>query len=195
LNGYVTRPSCPSRQRASQGCASSCLQELFFAALAAAVIVFTLAAVLPGSQGNAGCQVSSRYPTKVTRWCQLITQEALKNGLPPDLVAALIWQESGGNPRVISNSGAVGLMQVMPSDGKAAKFHCKNGPCFADRPTTAELKNPAFNIQYGTSLLGGLVKHHRGDIREALKSYGPMDQGYRYADIVLSLHQRYGSSP
>ena len=34
-----------------------------------------------------------------------------------------------------------------------------------------------------------LVK--KGDIREALRAYGPMDVGYSYADIVLGLYHRY----
>lgn len=137
------------------------------------------------------CGVSARFPQKVQRWCGLITQYGKKHNLPPDLLAALILQESGGNPDAYSRSGAVGLMQVMPRDGLAASFMCVNGPCFADRPSTQELKDPEFNIAYGARMLAGLVKK-TGSYREALKSYGPMNVGYYYADIVLNLFQRYG---
>lgn len=81
-------------------------------------------------------------------------------------------------------------MQVMPRDGKAASFMCKNGPCFANRPSSAELYDPEFNIKFGTKMLAGLISRE-GNIRDALKSYGPMDVGYYYADIVLGLYEQY----
>lgn len=137
------------------------------------------------------CQVSERFPGKIRKWCSMISQYSAKRGLPPDLVAAVILQESGGNPAAYSQSGAVGLMQVMPRDGLAASFMCVNGPCFSNRPSSAELQDPDFNVSYGTKMLAGLVGKH-GDIREALRSYGPMDAGYTYADKVLGIYQRYG---
>jgi soluble lytic murein transglycosylase-like protein len=137
------------------------------------------------------CRVSSKYPEKVLQWCDLITANAEQTGLEPDLIAALIWQESGGDPLAYSKSGAVGLMQVMPRDGMAANFSCPNGPCFASRPSITELQNPEFNINYGTNMLEGLVKRS-GSLREALKAYGPMGTGYYYADKVLSIYHQYG---
>lgn len=95
-------------------------------------------------------------------------------------------QESGGQADVISDSGAVGLMQVMPRDGIAAFFECINGPCFASRPTTQELLDPEYNIDYGVKMLAGLIDR-LGSTREALKAYGPMDVGYSYADKVLAI--------
>lgn len=136
------------------------------------------------------CQVSSQYPEKILRWCDIITHYAEKRNLDPDLLAALILQESGGNPHAYSHSGAVGLMQVMPRDGIAASFMCKNGPCFSNRPTIDELQDPEFNISYGSKMLSGLVKS-KGGLREALKSYGPMDVGYSYSDKVLAIYKRY----
>lgn len=137
------------------------------------------------------CTVSENYPQSIRQWCQLITSYASKNNLHPDLLAGLIWQESGGNPVAYSKSGAVGLMQVMPKDGLAAAFTCPNGPCFKDRPTIAQLQDPEFNIAYGSRMLSDLVSQH-GSLREALKRYGPMDVGYYYADKVLAIYQTYG---
>ena len=135
------------------------------------------------------CAVSSKFPADITQWCSWVTHYAGKYGLPPDLIAAVMWLESGGNSEAYSKSGAVGLMQVMPRDGIAASFMCVNGPCFADRPSIAELYNPEFNIKYGTKMLAGLINRH-GSYRDALKAYGPMDAGYTYADKVLSLYER-----
>ncbi len=143
-----------------------------------------------GGIAQGECRVSTRFPEKVRQWCDLITHYAENRGLPPDLVASVIWQESGGNPSAYSKSGAVGLMQVMPSDGISASFMCVNGPCFANRPSTEKLQDPEFNISYGTKMLAGLVNKH-GNYRDALKAYGPMDVGYYYADIVLGIFERH----
>lgn len=132
------------------------------------------------------CAFYERYPAKVQPWCGLIEQAANKYGVDALLVASVMLQESGGQAEIMSASGAVGLMQVMPRDGIAASFQCINGPCFASRPSIEELKDPAFNVDFGVRMLAVLIEKH-GDIREALKSYGPYDVGYRYADQVLSI--------
>lgn len=151
-----------------------------------------LGKIVSRNESYGECSISQDYSAKILQWCELITYYGQKNGIEPDLLAALILQESGGNPQVTSHSGAVGLMQVMPRDGLAASFMCKNGPCFANRPRSAQLKDPEFNISYGSQMLAGLYKKY-GNMREALKSYGPMDVGYSYSDKVLSIYKRYRS--
>lgn len=136
------------------------------------------------------CSVSDRFPEKILQWCDLISNYADRHNINPDLIAAIIWQESGGKPQAYSKSGAVGLMQVMPRDGLAAGFMCANGPCFTDRPSIKELQDPEFNIRYGTRMLVGLINRH-GNTRDALKSYGPGQVGYYYADIVLDIYKEY----
>lgn len=137
------------------------------------------------------CQVSAKFPEKVRNWCDIITTYANQFELSPDLIAAVIWQESGGNPQAYSRSGAVGLMQVMPRDGIAAGFTCKNGPCFATRPSIKELQDPDFNVKYGVKMLAGLNRRH-GNLRDALMAYGPANVGYYYADKVLGIFEKYG---
>lgn len=137
-----------------------------------------------------GCPLSPDYPYSILQWCDKITQNAREHGIDPNLIAALILQESGGQANAYSKSGAVGLMQVMPRDGLAAEFMCPNGPCFANRPSMAELYDPDFNIEYGTKFLASLISKH-GSYREALKYYGPANVDYYYADIVLGLYEKY----
>ncbi|MGW8226618.1 MAG: transglycosylase SLT domain-containing protein [Anaerolineales bacterium] len=139
-------------------------------------------------ENSSSCAISQSFPGSVRQWCNQIMRHASKNNLDPNLVAAIIWQESGGDPSAYSKSGAVGLMQVMPRDGIAADFQCVNGPCFTTRPTIDELQKPNFNIKYGTGMIAGLLNKY-GDTREALKYYGPMNVGYYYADKVLSIYQ------
>jgi hypothetical protein len=141
------------------------------------------------SSGSVECRVSSSFPQGILQWCELITRYADQHALDPNLIAAVMLQESGGQHLAYSHSGAVGLMQVMPRDGIAQKFMCKNGPCFTNRPTISELEDPDFNVAYGTGMLAGL-NNRFGNIRDALKSYGPMDVGYSYADKVLAIFER-----
>ena len=136
------------------------------------------------------CEVSLSYPQGILQWCDAITTLATQAELPPNLIAAVILQESGGDATAYSSSGAVGLMQVMPRDGIAASFECINGPCFTSRPTIDELQDPSFNIEYGTRMLAGLIAR-LGSLQEALKAYGPMDVGYSYADKVLAIYENY----
>lgn len=142
------------------------------------------------SEIYSGCSISASYPQSVQQWCDMVERYASENGLDPNLVSAVMLEESAGQPDAYSRSGAVGLMQVMPRDGKASSFMCKNGPCFSDRPSMQELFDPEFNISYGTRMLAGLISHY-GDLREALKAYGPKDVGYYYADLVIGTMDRH----
>lgn len=139
---------------------------------------------------TSSCSLPESYPEKIRQWCHLIENSARDTGLPANLIAAVMLQESGGDPVIYSSSGAVGLMQVMPRDGLAAEFMCINGPCFASRPTIKELLEPPFNVAYGSQMLADLnVKH--GSYREALFRYGPINMGYYYADLVLKIWENY----
>lgn len=140
------------------------------------------------SDSSSDCSIAGSFTNSVRQWCDLIDKYAGENGLDANLVAAVIVQESGGNSRATSSSGAVGLMQVMPRDGVAASFMCANGPCFSSRPSMSQLYDPDFNIQFGTRMLAGLV-NKRGSTREALRAYGPANMGYYYADKILGIYQ------
>ncbi len=142
------------------------------------------------SSSSSGCSLSSSYPSSVTQWCSLIDKYAQAQNLDPNLVAAVIFEESGGNPQAYSSSGAVGLMQIMPRDGLAASFTCGSNPCFSSRPSMNELYDPESNISYGTRMLGSLYNKY-GNLRDALLAYGPTGMGYSYADIVLGIYDRY----
>ncbi len=139
---------------------------------------------------TSSCSISEQYPQQVRQWCPLIEMYAKINDLQPELIAAVILQESGGDPTAYSSSGAVGLMQVMPRDGIAAGFECVNGPCFASRPSMQELYNPDFNISYGARMLAGLFQR-TGDLHTALQAYGPMDIGSGYAEKVLAIMESH----
>lgn len=144
----------------------------------------------PKTSGQAGCTISGAYPDTIQQWCAQIVRYASENGVDPNLISAVMLTESAGNANAYSKNGAVGLLQVMPRDGLAADFMCPDGPCFSDRPSTQQLFDPDFNISYGTGMLAKLMGRY-GDLREALKAYGPKDVGYYYADSVISTLNSY----
>lgn len=55
---------------------------------------------------------------KILRWARLIETTAKKYNTDPAIIAAIIEQESGGNPAAISRAGAIGLMQLMPGTAR-----------------------------------------------------------------------------
>lgn len=187
----------PQRKSSSETAnTSSCLSRVLLTFFFTVAPIFILGAALGSRVFNfrgPGCRVSNNFPSQVLHWCDAITRNAEENGFSPDLIAALIWHESGGNPKIHSIDGAVGLMQVMPRDGEAANFQCPKGACFGDRPTTTQLQDPEFNIQFGTRLLRQYQQQYNGDLREALKAYGPLKSGYSYADRILAVYQQYGN--
>jgi len=99
--------------------------------------------------------LSDQYPQSILQWSDIIADASQQYNLDPNLIAAIILEESNGDYQAYSHSGAVGLMQVMPRDGIAASFVCINGPCFSNRPSMQELFNPKFNIHYGTEMIAG----------------------------------------
>ncbi|HET7752723.1 MAG TPA: transglycosylase SLT domain-containing protein [Anaeromyxobacteraceae bacterium] len=100
------------------------------------------------------------YRTEVTRW-------APKSGLEPDLLQAIMREESALDPKVISAAGAIGLTQLMipTAQDSATKLKLRG------KITAADLMNPATNIRLGAHHLGSLVKRFRGSAPLAIAAY------------------------
>lgn len=79
--------------------------------------------------------------------------------VPPALVFAVIHTESAFDPRALSRTGAIGLMQVMPFNAPKVGM------------TTTDLWTPRLNILAGVRLLAVLLKHYEGDLVGALIGY------------------------
>jgi soluble lytic murein transglycosylase-like protein len=79
--------------------------------------------------------------------------------VPVSFVKAVIQQESAFQERVVSPAGAVGLMQVLPSNARRLGL----------RPEALWL--PTENILAGTRLLAVLLRHYQGDVISALVAY------------------------
>lgn len=106
----------------------------------------------------------------------------------PDLVLAIIAEESRFNPNAVSPVGAQGLMQVMPQWEKVLGI-------------SGSLKDPETSIKYGLEVLGFYMEMYK-DIETALTAYnrgpGPVDMALmrgkdpknKYAPEVLKVYER-----
>src|SRR5207237_4326912 len=75
----------------------------------------------------------------------------------PDLVLAIIAEESRFNPDAVSPVGAIGLMQVMPQWEKVLGIQ-------------GSLKDPEVSIKYGLQVFGFYMEMYK-DIEMALTAY------------------------
>ena len=100
-----------------------------------------------------------------------IKAESAKNNLDPYLVASLIRQESEFNPSAISPANAYGLMQMLPSSGKALAR--EEG---MSNFQTFQLLDPITNIRLGTRYLRKTLDRFGGVTEYALAAYNAGDE-------------------
>jgi hypothetical protein len=112
------------------------------------------------ARADESSSLSPYWGPNITRWAELITHYAGQRGLDPDLVSALIYEESHGLPYLVSSMGAVGLMQVMSQETG-----------FYWRPRRAELLNPSVNLAWGTRTFGLILQDAEGSASRALAAY------------------------
>jgi soluble lytic murein transglycosylase-like protein len=116
--------------------------------------------------------IFAAVPT-IAQWDALIVRYAEMRQLDPRVVGAIMLLESLGDPAAISCCGAVGLMQVIPSDTENEKLR----KWFSDRPTTAELLDPERNIDEGTRILAQGYRAFAGDAAQQQKAIVSYYQG------------------
>ena len=87
----------------------------------------------------------------------VITLAASRAGISPQLVRAVISQESSFNPCAVSPKGALGLMQLMPSTARQLGV---SNPF-----------DPSQNINAGAHFLRQLIDRYGGDLVLALSAY------------------------
>jgi len=95
----------------------------------------------------------------------IIRQQAEEKGVPADLIAAVIYQESRFRDQT-SPAGARGLMQVTPATAEYVE-ELSGGSTF----DPSDLADPDINIRYGTFYLRHMFNQFDGDEVAALAAY------------------------
>ncbi len=104
----------------------------------------------------------------------IVREEAVRQGLDPFLVTALIREESAFAPRALSRAGARGLMQLMPQTAEQVAREHK-----VVLGASVPLETPEVNVQLGTLHLADLIRDHGGNLSLALASYNAGQQQVR----------------
>jgi Transglycosylase SLT domain len=146
----------------------------------------------PAAIANVAEQVKQQFFQKEVPFGGIIYQEAKKNDLPPELVAAVVHTESKFVPTARSNRGAVGLMQLVPKTGRWLGAN--------------NLTDPAQNIQAGAKYLRYLTDRFSGDQQKAIAAYNagegnvrrfngvpPFKETRNYVQKVRSFQQDLGA--
>ena len=94
------------------------------------------------------------------RYRDVIDRAASRYGVDPYLVAAVIYNESRGNPKAVSRAGARGLMQLMPDTARGLGVADPN-----------RLYEPETNIMLGARYLSMMLRAFGGDLERALAAY------------------------
>lgn len=94
---------------------------------------------------------------RIAQLAPIIQDAAKRHNVPVELICGIIIQESGGNARAVSKTGAKGLMQLM--NGTARRFGVSNS------------FNPTQNIEGGTKYLKWLLDRFNGNVELTVAAY------------------------
>ena len=120
----------------------------------------------------------------------VIRRHSSQHRLHPALIRAVIKAESGFDPRAVSRSGAIGLMQLMPQT--------------AVRLDVRDMYDPDDNVGGGTKYLRQLLDRFHGNLPLALAAYNagenavdhyqalpPFDETRQYVRKVLRYYRTF----
>jgi soluble lytic murein transglycosylase-like protein len=122
---------------------------------------------------------------------KILLEAAARHQMDPKLVLALSWWESGWDQLRVSETGAVGLMQVEPDTAKEA------GPALLNRDV--DIQDPYDNADVGVAILRqdleafgspekALAAYYQGPT--SLKADGMFPDTKQYVEGILDLASR-----
>lgn len=128
--------------------------------IASVLVIILVLCVFP-------CRISAQGETYIKdEYVKIAYEVAEMYSISPELIIAMIETESGGRPKVKSNVGAIGLMQVIP---KWNKDRMK-------RLGVTDLTDPYQNILCGTDLVYELFEKYT-DVPTVLMCYNEGEYG------------------
>jgi soluble lytic murein transglycosylase len=94
-----------------------------------------------------------------------VSDLSVKEALPPELMYAVMRQESGFRPAVVSPAGAVGLMQLLESTASALATE------LGIEYSADKLSNPPYNLELSARYLRKLLDMFGGNVALAVAAY------------------------
>jgi soluble lytic murein transglycosylase len=127
-----------------------------------ALLVLAAGAFAYVEETTPGWYARLRYPL---RYEHIVTGHARNYDLDAALLAAVIYRESKFEADAKSDSGAIGLMQLLPDTAKGIALHTGGSRFRVD-----DLYDPEINVRYGSFYLRRLLRKY-DDTRLALAAY------------------------
>jgi len=137
-----------------------------------------------------GCPKKHTAVAHPSKYDSVIDEAARQHGVSAELLKAVIKVESDFNPRAISRSGALGLMQIMPENLSALRV---------ENPF-----DPWQNIMGGTRYLTQMLQRFKGRLHLALAAYNagptlverynripPIRESEEYVEKVLMYYHAF----
>lgn len=110
---------------------------------------------LPG-RGYTGVKLTHSTQERVEQYDALIEKEAEKHNIDPAFIKAFITHESLGKADAVSPTGALGLMQIIPSYHHESRCVPECG--FSKEVLKEEYFDPSMNLCCGVSFIADLTK-------------------------------------
>ncbi|RZI40920.1 hypothetical protein EGT07_21735 [Herbaspirillum sp. HC18] len=131
--------------------------------------------------------LSSSAPPAIQKYKKEIEDASRETGVPADMIAAVMWAESRGNPDEsstnIDGNEDVGLMQISSSTYNDVR-NSQGGP-------DLDVNNPADNIRAGAWELRDKFMNNGNDWSKALAAYRGVEDGEddSYASAVIAFYE------
>lgn len=118
------------------------------------------------------------------------TQAAINNGIEPSIYHALIQKESGWDSGAISDKGAVGIAQILPSTAW--------NPGYGVKPF--DPYDPVSAINGGAEYLAAMIRKNNGDVETGLNAYNAGNNndakyGLSYGADILKMAKDFVTNP
>lgn len=129
--------------------------------------IHALSQVFPalGTALQGGVPVAARKMYYPLAYADTVVRHAETRALSPELVLAMIRQESAFDAAALSRSGARGLMQIMPATGR--ELAQRLGLSF----TLGQLEDPDYSVRLGTTYFRQVLDMFDGSEELALAGY------------------------